>query len=129
MTENLKKYLELISNDEKAKNELTEFEKEAVKENPETALQRVKEKAITDAAKRGIILAEADFKNETNELCDDELDQAVGGKQCGCFMSGGGSATAPSEKSCSCVAIGFGDGIGFNVRCCCPLLGNGDSLK
>lgn len=108
ITENMKKYLELISKDEKAKKELSEFEKEALKENEETAFQKMKEKAISDAAEKGITLTDADFENKTGELSDDELDQAAGGGQCVCILSGGGESETNAEKNCNCIAFGLG---------------------
>lgn len=90
MTENMKKYLEMISQDEEFRKEMDKLEEEHV--------QAQKEKIMEHAASKGITLTEADFA-ESAELSDDELDAVAGGATCGCVVGGGGTATRPKEET------------------------------
>ena len=89
MTENMKKYLELISKDEEAQKKLNEQAAESI--------QEAKERIISDAAVKGIsqniTLTEEDFAEtaDIGELSEDELDAVAGGK----------NATALSEEAAS----------------------------
>ena len=69
MTENMKKYLALISTDEAARKQLNEQEP--------SSIQEAKEKIIADAAVKGITLTEEDFA-DTGELSEDELNAVAG---------------------------------------------------
>ena len=104
MTENMKKYLELLSKDEEAQKKLNEQE--------QASIQEAKEKIIADAAERGITLVEEDFATpaDTGELAEDELEAVVGGKPCYCAVGGGGTGTHSTEKTCACVIVGIGQG-------------------
>lgn len=108
MTENMKKYLELISRDEEAQKKLNE--------QKSSSIQEAKERIIADAAEKGITLTEEDFaaNAETGELSDDELEAVAGGKECVCVIGGGGTATSEIyEDTCACVLAGAGRGYGY----------------
>ncbi len=133
MTENMKKYLELISKDEKAQKKLNEQEP--------ASIQEAKEKIIKDAAEKGITLTEEDFAEtaDIGELSEDELEAVAGGKECLCVFGGGGTASHKPEKTCACVMAGIGEGqtikwIGdicepHNIyRCSCGIYGSGVEL-
>ena len=123
MTENMKKFLELVSKNEELGKKLCEADKEAV---------------IAMAKELGIALTNADFA-QNNELSDDELDAVAGGGwDCGCFMGGGGTGDGEitfvgetvNQKTCACVLAGAGmatysDGKDRS-RCACALAGTGD---
>lgn len=94
MTENMKKYLELISKDEEAKKKM------AGQENADAG--EMKKRIIADAAERGIVLTEEDFA-EMSELTEDALGEVAGGGVIACFY-GGGSGSGGN---------GFGFGFGF----------------
>ena len=119
MSENMKKFLELVSKDENLKQKMQSFNDM----EPEKAIQA----SIALAKELGIELSEADFaKEESNgELSDDELD-AVAGGNCGCFIGGGGDGTTgPSDdrKEYDCVCVTYGDG---DDVCLCALVGTGE---
>ena len=69
MTENMKKYQELISSDEEAQKKLNEQAAESI--------QEAKRNIIADAAEKGITLTEEDFA-DTGELSEDELNAVAG---------------------------------------------------
>ena len=112
MTENLKKFLELVSkNDELAAKCGSMSQAEL----------------IGMAKEMGIALTEADFaKPVAEELSDDELDTVAGGERinCSCMMGGGGSGDS-NDKTCACVAVGLGYRKDGRDRCVCPLYGIG----
>ena len=89
MTNNVKKFGELLSKDESVKKEL-EAALAGVDKNDKKAFTNA---AIKVAAKHGFILTEADFEQETRELSEDEM-EAVAGGGCGfgagfvCTMAG-----------------------------------------
>ena len=128
MTENMKKYLELISKDEKAQKKLNEQEP--------ASIQEAKEKIIKDAAEKGITLTEEDFAEtaDIGELSEDELDAVAGGKKCYCAVGGGGESSYATQKTCACVVGGSGmydipnqSGIPIDeARCRCFIGGYGD---
>ena len=127
MTENMKKYLELLSKDEEAQKKLNE--------QKSTAIEEATKKIIADAAERGITLTEEDFAEdaETGELSEDELEAVAGSKFCYCAFGGGGTATHRSEKTCACAVFGFGmseteEGKG-DVRCNCNFGGYGIEIS
>lgn len=76
MTENMKKLLELASEDK-------EFGKEFQEADQETLIRLAKE--------HGIELTEADFEKPENEMSDSELDAVAGGGDCGCSLAGAGA--------------------------------------
>ena len=137
MTENMKRYLELISTDEAARKQLNEQEP--------SSIQEAKERVIADAAEKGITLTEEDFveDTETGELSDDELEAVAGGKECICVIGGGGTATHTTETTCACVIAGGGRGDMLEMdledpkrqpkhhyvdRCTCCFGGHGNEL-
>ncbi len=126
MSENMKRFLELISKDENLKKKMMELDAMA----PEKGLQET----IALAKKHGIELSEADFAEEETigELSDDELD-AVAGGACSCSGSGsggcsgsGGSSGTSSGGGCFCPMYGQGnDGADNPVNCLCFISGSG----
>ena len=121
MSDNMKKFLELVSKDEALKKKLQTLNDM----EPEKAIQA----GIALAKELGIELSEADFANEKSdgELNDDELD-AVAGGDCGCAFGGGGSGTDNygKEYTCGCVAYGEGGHRTFkDYNCLCPFVGAG----
>ena len=137
MTENMKRYLELISTDEAARKQLNEQEP--------SSIQEAKERVIADAAEKGITLTEEDFDEtaETGELTEDELEAVAGGAACYCAIGGGGTATHATEKTCACVVGGVGEGDMIEIdlenpkrqpthhhigRCMCCVGGAGNEL-
>ena len=100
MSENMKKFLELVSKDENLKKKLEELD--------DTVYEQASQAGIALAKEFGIELSEADFgrKKSDGELSDDELDAVAGGARlaksdepdsiwnddciCACVTSGGG---------------------------------------
>lgn len=109
MTENAKKFLELLSSDE-------------------TLAARVagktKEELVEVAKEHGIPLCAKDFAPPAQDLSDDELDAVVGGGYCTCVLGGGGTKDS-QNKVCACVAYGQGDTKDGKMRCMCPVSGAG----
>ncbi|MBR4081663.1 MAG: Nif11-like leader peptide family natural product precursor [Clostridia bacterium] len=112
MSENLKKFLELIS------------------ENRELAEQISAEKdpqaIIAKAAELGVELTEADLAKPAEELSDDELATVAGGGDvsCACAMGGGGTKDG-NDKTCACVLAGAGYSKQGRERCVCGFAGYG----
>lgn len=72
MTENMKKYLEIVSKDKQLEEELKEMQQLAVEEQKQTL--------VDHAAKLGVVLEEHDLDLEQSvELSDDELEDISGG--------------------------------------------------
>ena len=126
MTENMKKFLELVSRNVELAKKLSGMDKEGI---------------IATAKELGVELAEADFA-QVNELDDDELAVVAGGEYCGgvgeingtvscaCSVGGGGTKKDANDKTCACVLYGQGnnknDGSGDpKRRCFCPVVGSG----
>ena len=86
-----------------------------------------KEELLREAAKLGIALTDADFKQEGREgiVPDDELDAVSGGGKCGCYGSGGGTADGTGLRPCGCVTIGVGNFEDDVQRCYCMVAGGG----
>lgn len=109
MTENAKRFLELLSSDE-------------------TLAARVagkkKEELIEVANENGIPLCAKDFDPPAQALSDDELDTVVGGGICACALGGGGTADS-RNKTCACVGYGQGMTKHGQMRCMCPVGGGG----
>lgn len=101
MTENLKKFLEALSSNE---------------ELGQKASAASQEELLAMAKELGIELTEDDFKQESKELSDDELDAVAGGKACVCVAGGGGEKDTfnggrkdiPLDNVCACVVVGTG---------------------
>ena len=112
MTENMKKFLEKVSENE----ELIEKVNAAGKET-----------LINMAKELGIELTDADFEKPSVELSDDELDAVAGGRDisCACAMGGGGTKDS-NDKTCACVLAGAGYDKKYNrERCVCGFAGYG----
>ena len=92
MTDNMKKFLEAVSQDKEFLEKLTGAE------TPEAV--------IALAAEKGFTLTQEDLKQEpaSGKISDDELEAVAGGETCGCFFGGGG------ERSCGCFFGGSGKG-------------------
>ena len=121
MSENMKKFLELVSKDENLKKKALAFN------NMETA--KAIQAVIAFAKELGIELTEADFakKESDGELSDDELDAVAGGGGCGCAFGGGGDGTDNFGDDYTCACVGYGQG-GQGVdrlNCVCPVVGGG----
>lgn len=109
MTEKLKRFLEAVSaNEELAKK----------------ASAASKEELIAMSKEPGIELTEADFKQDSAELSDDELNAVAGGKTCVCVFGGGGERSK-NDHVCACVAAGLGETADKHNRCTCVLGGSG----
>ena len=123
MSENFKKFLEIVSKDEALKQKVLAF-KDMEKEDTIRA-------AIALAKELGIELTEADFseKEANNELTDDELDAVAGGNVCGCPLVGSGGGTDSRDGrtyACSCIGKGQGgDGREDDLNCSCTAVGTG----
>ena len=112
MTENMKKFLEMISQDD---------------ELAQKCSTMCAKEIISLAQEMGITLTAADFENPTvEELSDDELDAVAGGQilNCSCALGGGGKGDS-NDKPCACVALGLGYRKDGSERCFCPLAGIG----
>ena len=120
MTDNIKKWLEIVSGTKALQEKLMELQNEAPEQQKMTMARMAKEK--------GIVLTEEDFASaESEELSDDELDAVAGGGGCGCPFIGGGAGTDPEngEKfSCGCFSCGSGQENGRH-HCFCPFVGGG----
>lgn len=123
MTDNLKKFLELVSAEDKA--------------YAEKVCKADVDELIALAAEKGVTLTAADFEqpgDAEGEVSVDEADAVAGGGKCYCFLSGDGRSgkTYDSEDNyCGCVVVGDGTGWhgreGFRTRCDCPVYGSGVS--
>ncbi len=112
MTDNLKKFLENVSQDKEL----------AAKVGAETDIN-----VLIDMAKdMGIALTEEDFREEPKELSEDELNTVTGGSDvaCACALGGGGTKDN-NDKTCACVLAGAGYTKTGRERCVCGFAGYG----
>ena len=121
MTENMKKFMELVSAD------------------PELGMKvsaATKDMLILIAKEQGIELTKEDLAAPVGEMSDDELEAVVGGGECYCAMGGGGTKDGPhgyAEKYwggldvCACVLAGFGYYGNGKERCGCAFAGGGSN--
>ena len=109
MSENLKKLLELASQNAELAAKIDAADKAAL---------------IAIAKEQGIVLTEDDFVQHTIELSDDELDVVAGGGECVCALGGGGTSD-DLNKTCACVVVGFGLSDSGMDRCSCGIAGYG----
>ena len=125
MSENLKKFLELIAINK-------ELEAKALACN-ELGKEKGKEAMLALAKECGIELTLADLEEKEEpascELDDDELDAVAGGGGCACLAGGGGGGTDSNDGrtyGCACVGYGQGgDGRASDMNCICPAFGTG----
>ena len=124
MSENLKKFLDLLANDK-------ELEAKALACN-ELGEEKGREALIALAKEKGIELTAADFEKKpvSNELDDDELDAVAGGRgACTCGIAGVGGGRDVNDGNsfhCFCGAYGQGgDGRVKDCNCACIVLGDG----
>ena len=117
MKENLKKFLEAVSQNEELAKKINTLSMEDI---------------LALAKEMGIALTEEDLTTPQT-LDDADLETVAGGKECYCAMGGGGTADSPFEKTCACVLYGQGD---WNnkfdtrlegARCYCLAGGAGDA--
>ena len=118
MSENMKKFMELVSKDENLKQKLQSFSDM----EPADAISA----GIALAKEFGIELTEADFdrKKSDGELSDDELDAVAGGGGCGCPGVGGGHGINRNNYNYDCGCVVYGAG-GDGANCDCFLVGGG----
>ena len=112
MTENMQKFLELVSKDESLVAKIGTMGKEEL---------------IALAKELGLELTDADLaKPAAQELDDDDLDTVAGGSDvsCACAMGGGGTKDA-NDKTCACVLAGVGYEKDGSERCLCGFAGYG----
>ena len=114
MTDNMKKFLEAVSDDQEFIGKLTKAE--------------TLEALIALAAEKGFTLTAEDLKKpETAEgaLSDDELDAVAGGDECYCALGGGGLENESTlDGVCACVVYGQGNSLTLSdgstsIRCIC----------
>ncbi len=108
MTDNMKKFLEMVSRSEELAKEINGMRKHEI---------------IAAAQELGMELNDTDFEQAT-ELSDNELDAVAGGGVCACVFGGGG-AEDKSDKTCACVLGGGGEDRNGWVRCVCIVGVNG----
>ena len=118
MTDNMKKWMELVSQNRSLQEKLMAQEGKT--------LAQQKSVLIALAKENGIALTETDFTpEESEELSDDELGAVAGGGGCGCPVVGGGGGGS-GEHSYVCACIGGGGGMDNSEDyCICPLIGAG----
>lgn len=122
MTENMKKFIELVSKDEVLQEKLNTVQEQEEQENIKAI--------IALASEYGITLTEVDFQNakESGELSEEELTSVAGGNGCycpgwgygygwdnfkewNCYCVGGGLSYADERYRtdfCMCVSMGVG---------------------
>ncbi|MDO4403575.1 MAG: Nif11-like leader peptide family natural product precursor [Atopobiaceae bacterium] len=136
MTENAKKFLEVITNNEELRLQI-----EAIDDSDKDAAF---EQVIAIAKERGFELTLDDLKTAgAKGMTDDELDAMAGSKRCYCALGGGGVAQTRmkdgkeyGDGTCACVVGGLGNRVGENSngkwlgpRCMCLLGGGGESYN
>lgn len=113
MTDNYKKVLELIGNNEELKNKIMEIEKEA------SSIEEIIDKVNPLISEFGLSLSvnDVDMSAGKTEISADELENASGGMMweingllttdCFCMVGGGGTSDE-YQNTCACVLAGFG---------------------
>lgn len=112
MSENFKKFLEAVSQDEELSKKIGTMGKDEL---------------LALAEKMGLLLTAADLERPTEELDDDDLDAVAGGcdVSCACAMGGGGTKDS-NDKTCACVLAGAGYSKNGRERCVCGVVGYGN---
>lgn len=111
MTENMKNFLEKVSED---------------KALAEKAGKMERDELIVLAKELGVALTAVDFEPQEGKLSADELEAVAGGGVCGCAVGGGGTA-GENDHACACVFGGYGKSTERHERCLCALAGAGGS--
>lgn len=128
MSENLKKFLDLLGSDK-------ELEAKALACN-ELGEEKGRLALIELAKECGIELTAADLEKQvepaSRELDDDELDAVAGGAMaCLCGAGGGGTGIDDNDGKvigCACVGYGQGgDGRASDCNCLCMIVGVGET--
>ncbi len=112
MSEKMKKFLEVLSEDKELKRKATDMSKEEL---------------VALAKEKGIELMDEDFEVPEGELSEREMSDVAGGGVCVCAIGGGGTEDS-NGNVCVCVALGMGENDDNNAetqRCFCPLAGYG----
>ena len=112
MSEKMKKFLEVLSEDKELKRKATDMSKEEL---------------VALAREKGIELMDEDFEVPEGELSEREMSDVAGGGECYCFVGGGGTEDS-NGNICVCVLLGIGENDDFNPdthRCFCPQYGYG----
>ena len=117
MTENARKFLQLLSEDESLGKRAADAASIA--------------ELIAIAKENGIELSEEDLR-EANpgrvSLSESELEAVTGGSACFCVWGGFGSESDKNDGRCVCVLAGYGNGGPDGLpRCACPQTGFGIS--
>ncbi len=117
MTENMKRFLELVSQEDEAyQMKLTELDKDGI---------------IALAAERGITISAEDLepRDDEGEVSLDEAEAVAGGKECNCSLAGSGkkgtSEQDKNDRTCKCFTLGAGHDMNGNGRCYCLVGGSG----
>ncbi len=123
MSENLKKFLDLIASNKELEAKVLACNEMDEEKGKQTLIDLAKENGIE------ITLADFEKKAAAAELDDDELDAVAGGGGCGCGYGGGGGgvdAVDGNVYGCACVIYGQGgDGRASDVNCLCIAVGAG----
>ena len=82
------------------------------------------------AAEHGLTLTKEDFEapEEDRRIDKAELASVAGGKDCECYVGGGGGSSHDGQGTCACIAGGGGeyfDEEGRRMRCVCVAVGAG----
>ena len=109
MTENMKKFLLTVSEDQELREKASKLEKEAL---------------IALAAELSIELTDNDFVRPCGEMSEAELVAVSGGGDCYCVAGGGGTKGA-NYPACACVLAGAGESERGGARCACCMAGSG----
>lgn len=119
MTENLKRFLENVSENEELAKKINTMTKDDL---------------LALAKELGIELTDADLEMPAGDLSADELAAVAGGGDCFCAIGGGGTGDE-NDKPCGCVASGGGTSYELYPgsderagRCLCILGGWGEDL-
>ena len=115
MTENMKKFLAVVSEKEELREKIGKMDKDAL---------------IALAKTLNIPLTDADFEQPVRELSDNELDLVTGAGDCFCAIGGGGTKKGECQdrdglETCACVVAGFGYYGDGTIRCGCTMGGSG----
>lgn len=111
MTENMKCFLEKVSEDKALAEKASKLEKDEL---------------IVLAKEMGVNLTEADFVQTESDISEVELTSVTGGGNCYC-VAGGGGTDGEKDSACACVFAGWGRSTERHERCVCAMAGGGGS--